>query len=59
MGWVTRHIAGAQAVRGLILTYERDDALRYAVYAHDNLELKRFKLRLEIVPDEDPGNSAA
>jgi hypothetical protein len=54
MGWVSRHIAANQEVRGLILTYERDDSLRYAVYAHDNLELKRFKLRLEVLPDDDP-----
>jgi len=58
MGWVSRHIAGAKVVRGLILTYERDDALRYAVYAHDNLELRRFKLRLEVLPEDDPGKDA-
>jgi hypothetical protein len=54
MGWVARHIASGKTVRGLILTYERDDSLRYAVFAHDNLELRRFKLRLEIVADDQP-----
>ncbi len=53
MGWVTRHIAKGRIVKGLILTYERDDQLRYAVAANPNIELKRFKLRLEILHDEE------
>lgn len=54
MGWVSRHLANGRPVKGLILTYDRDDALRYAVYAHPSLELRRFKLRLEIIPDDEP-----
>ncbi|MGO8839535.1 MAG: endonuclease NucS domain-containing protein [Limisphaerales bacterium] len=53
MGWVKRHIANGRVVKGLILTYEQDDKLRYAVAANPNIELKRFKLRLEIIPDEE------
>ena len=53
MGWVARHIANGRVVKGLILTYEQDDELRYAVAANPNIELKRFKLRLEIIPDEE------
>lgn len=58
MGWVARHLAAGKPVKGLILTYERDESLRYAVYAHENLELRRFKLRLEVLPEDDPGPNA-
>ena len=53
MGWVTKHISNGRPVKGLILTYEQDDELRYAVSIHPNIDLKRFKLRLEILPTEE------
>lgn len=53
MGWVARHIVVGKSVSGLILTYERDDALRYAVHAHGNLSLNRYKVRLEIISDNE------
>ena len=53
MGWVKRNIANGRVVKGLILTYEQDEKLRCAVAANPNIELKRFKLRLEILPDEE------
>ena len=54
MGWVERHLAYGRAVSGVILTYERDETLRYAVLAHSNLSLKRFKVLLEISTDDEP-----
>jgi Holliday junction resolvase-like predicted endonuclease len=53
IGWVKHNIAKGRVVKGLILTYENDEKLRYAVAANPNIELKRFKLRLEIIPDEE------
>ena len=53
IGWVKHNIAKGRIVKGLILTYENDERLRYAVAANPNIELKRFKLRLEIIPDEE------
>lgn len=53
IGWVKHNIAKGCVVKGLILTYENDEKLRYAVAANPNIELKRFKLRLEIIPDEE------
>ena len=53
MGWVVKHLSRGNNVYGLILTYERDDTLRYAVIAHSNMELKRYKLRLELIEDQE------
>ena len=53
MGWIARHVADSHQVFGLILTYERDESLRYAVYANPALKLKRFRLRLDILPEEE------
>lgn len=52
MGWVKKNIARNSEVSGLILCHDRDDALKYAVYAHPNLSLRYFRLRLELVSEE-------
>jgi hypothetical protein len=52
IGWVKKHIAGESEVCGLILCHDRDDALKYAVYAHPSLSLRYFRLRLELVNEE-------
>jgi hypothetical protein len=53
MGWIGKHLSRGKNVYGLVLTYERDDTLKYAVIANPNIELKRYKLRLELIQDED------
>lgn len=53
MGWVKQHIAGDAPVAGLILSHERDESLKYAVLAHQNLTLKYFKVRLELVGEDE------
>lgn len=53
IGWVKKHIASDADVAGLILCHERDDALKYAVYAHPNLSVRYFKLRLELVSEDE------
>jgi len=52
IGWVKKHIARESEVCGLILCHDRDDALKYAVYAHPSLSLRYFRLRLELVNEE-------
>ncbi|MCI0407986.1 MAG: endonuclease NucS [Acidobacteria bacterium] len=52
IGWVKRHVATDEAVSGLILTHDRDESLEYAVLAHPNLALRYFRLRLELVSEE-------
>jgi RecB family endonuclease NucS len=53
MGWIKEYIAQGQAVSGLILTHDRDDRLKYAVLAHDNIALKYFKIRLQLVEENE------
>ena len=52
IGWVKKHMARDSEVCGLILCHDRDDALKYAVYAHPSLSLRYFRLRLELVSEE-------
>jgi RecB family endonuclease NucS len=49
IGWVKEKIAAGAAVTGLILTFERDEALKYAINAHTNISVRYLKTRLEIV----------
>ncbi len=53
MGWVKKHIAGDAPVTGMILAHDRDDNLKYAVAAHSTISLCYFKLRLQIVSEEE------
>jgi len=52
IGWVKKHIADDADVAGLILCHDRDDALKYAVHAHANLSVRYFKIRLELVSED-------
>jgi hypothetical protein len=53
IGWVKKHLAEGAQVSGLILCHERDEGLKYAVFAYPNLGLKYFKIRLELVAEEE------
>ena len=53
IGWVKKHLAADTPVFGLILSHEQDEALKYSVLGHSGLTLKYFKIRLELVPEEE------
>ena len=53
IGWVKAQLAADRSVFGLILVHERDDSLKYAVMANDKLTLRYFKLRLELVSEDE------
>lgn len=53
IGWVKAHLAGEASVFGLVLVHERDDSLKYAVLANDKLALRYFKLKLELVSEQE------
>jgi len=55
MGWVKQHVANGGSVAGLILAHDRDDNLKYAVAAHSSITVRYFKLRLQIVAEEELG----
>ena len=51
MGYVRSHLAmPGQAVEGLIVTHEADDALRYAVAAFPGLALMTYEVTFELNP---------
>lgn len=53
IGWVKKHLANGVPVSGLILSHEADELLKYAVYALPPLALKYFKLKLELVSEDE------
>ncbi len=52
VGWVKEHLAGKAPVKGLILVPSSDPLLKYAVSGNPDLELKCFRLRLEILSED-------
>jgi len=49
MGWVKLELARQnQKVKGIIITNEADDQLKYAVAPHDNIKLKYYKVKFEL-----------
>jgi hypothetical protein len=51
MGYVRSHLAmPGQAVEGLIVAHEADDALRYAVAAFPGLQLMTYEVTFELSP---------
>ena len=52
IGWVKSRMAKGTEVSGLILTYSKDESLMYAVFAHPNLTLRHFRLKLEFVSED-------
>ncbi len=53
IGWVKAELARGAKVAGLILAHDRDDPLKYAVFAHENLSLKYFKVQLHLVDETE------
>jgi hypothetical protein len=44
MGWVKRHLANGKNVRGIIVTREANDELKYAVSALGNVKVKEYEV---------------
>lgn len=50
MGWVKEHLAEEnQAVEGLIICNERDERLRYALTVAQNIAMRLYKVKFELV----------
>jgi hypothetical protein len=49
MGWVKQHLAEAgDEVRGLIIAYQGDDALQYAVSSVPNLSFQVYEVEFRL-----------
>lgn len=53
MGWVKKNVSAGRPVTGLILAHERDENLTYAVAANPSISLRYFKLRLQIISEDE------
>jgi Endonuclease NucS len=53
IGYVRKHLAGDRSVSGLILAHDRDESLSYAVIGSHDVSVRYFKLRLELVAEDE------
>ncbi len=59
IGWVKEFIAeGSQRVRGIIIVHDFDPKLKYAVRAHDSLQLKYYEIQLKFIDETEAINKA-
>ncbi len=54
MGWVKDHMCVGGSVKGLIISFEVDDRLHYAVRAVPNLSLKTYRIDFQLVAPSYP-----
>jgi RecB family endonuclease NucS len=59
MGWIKLTLSGGTEVRGIIVAHDFTDALRYAVAATNNIQLKRYEVRFEFSDIEASGTDLA
>jgi hypothetical protein len=51
IGWVRHHLAGRdESVQGMIICRETDDALRYALHAVSNVEVRLYEVEFRLRP---------
>lgn len=54
MGLVKKHLAHeGQSVRGIIIAFDPDESLRYAVYPHESIKLKSYKFEFKLKAAEE------
>jgi len=49
IGWVRENLSNGHDVRGIIIVHDFDPKLKYAVLAHENLELKYYEIQIKFV----------
>jgi hypothetical protein len=49
IGWVRENLSEGHDVRGIIIVHEFDPKLKYAVLAHENLELKYYEIQIKFI----------
>jgi len=52
IGWVKENLAEGKGVRGIIVVHDFDPRLKYAVLAHENLELKYYEIRINFTNEQ-------
>lgn len=52
MGWVQEHLAEGRRVRGVVVTHDYDDGMRYALKMAPNVEAWTYRVRFDLVRGE-------
>lgn len=53
IGWVRENLSEGHIVRGIIIVHDFDPRLKYAVLAHENLELKYYEIQIKFVSEQE------
>lgn len=53
IGWVSENLAEGHNVRGIIIVHEFDPKLKYAVLAHEKLELKYYEVQIKFISEQE------
>jgi len=52
IGWVRENLSEGHNVRGIIIVHDFDPKLKYAVLAHDNLEIKYYEIQIKFITEQ-------
>jgi len=52
IGWVRENLSEGHGVRGIIIVHDFDPKLKYAVLAHENLELKYYEIQIKFISEQ-------
>jgi hypothetical protein len=59
IGWIKEFVAEqGQNIRGIIIVHDFDPKLKYAVRAHDNLQLKYYEIQLKFIDEAEAVNKS-
>lgn len=53
IGWVRENLSEGNNVRGVIIVHEFDPKLKYAVLAHEKLELKYYEVQIKFISEQE------
>lgn len=53
IGWVRENLSDGRGVRGIIVVHDFDPNLKYAVLAHENLELIYYEIQIKFISEEE------
>jgi RecB family endonuclease NucS len=53
IGWVRENLSEGHNVRGIIIVHDFDPKLKYAVLAHDNLEIKYYEIQIKFISEQE------
>lgn len=52
IGWVRENLSEGHNVRGIVIVHEFNPKLKYAVLAHENLELKYYEIQIKFISEQ-------